>query len=78
MFKAVKPLLWLRGFLFEGSTKSSEGGPEIRDGMEVERVSPAARRGVFPMAKSVQKISLSASRDIPFDRLVLRKPMSGV
>jgi hypothetical protein len=39
--------------------------------LEVERESPAARRGVFPMAKSVQKISLSASRDIPFDKLVL-------
>ena len=34
-------------------------------------MSPAARRGVIPMAKTVQKITLSASRDIPFDRLVL-------
>ncbi len=31
----------------------------------------AVRRGVSPMAKAVQKIILSASRDIPFNRLVL-------
>src|SRR5262249_61835962 len=31
----------------------------------------AARRGVSPMAKAVQKITLSASRDIPFNKLVL-------
>ena len=58
------------GFPFEGH-QESEGGSKIRDGMEVERVSPAARHGVFPMAKTVQKLTLSASRDIPFDRLVL-------
>ena len=32
---------------------------------------PVTRHGVFPMAKTIQKITLSASRDIPFDRLVL-------
>ncbi|TLG75089.1 hypothetical protein FEV16_11245 [Methylocystis sp. B8] len=31
----------------------------------------AARRGVHPLAKSAQKIQFSASRDIPFNKLVL-------
>jgi ParB family chromosome partitioning protein len=35
-----------------------------------ERLS-AARHGVFLMANTVQKIALSSSRDIPFNRLVL-------
>src|SRR5580658_8253907 len=35
-----------------------------------ERLS-AARRGEFDMATAVQKITLSASRDIPFNKLVL-------
>src|SRR6202022_3652482 len=40
-------------------------------GLEVERESPAARRGEFDMASAVQKIKLSPSRDIPFNKLVL-------
>src|ERR1700678_1295780 len=39
--------------------------------MEVERESPAARRGESDMASAVQKITLSGSRDIPFNKLVL-------
>ena len=43
----------------------------------------AVRRGVFPMAKTVKKITLNASRDILFNKLVLsqsnvRRLKSGV
>ena len=43
----------------------------FHDGLEVERESPAARRGESDMATAVQKIKLSPSRDIPFNKLVL-------
>jgi MFS family permease/ParB-like chromosome segregation protein Spo0J len=43
----------------------------FHDGLEVERESPAARRGDSDMATAVQKIKLSSSRDIPFNKLVL-------
>ena len=47
------------------------GGPDFRDGLEVERESLAARRGESDMATAVQKIKLSPSRDIPFNKLLL-------
>ena len=40
-------------------------------GSEIGRVASDARRGDDPMTKAVQKITLSPSRDIPFDKLVL-------
>ena len=40
-------------------------------GSEIGRVASGARRGEDLMAKSAQKITLSPSRDIPFDKLVL-------
>ncbi len=40
-------------------------------GIEIGRVASGARRGEYLMTKAVQKITLSPSRDIPFDRLVL-------
>src|SRR5665213_3066902 len=43
----------------------------LHDGLEVERESPAARRGESDMASAVSKIKLSPSRDIPFNKLVL-------
>jgi ParB family chromosome partitioning protein len=45
--------------------------PGFHDGLEVERESLAARRGDSGMATAVQKIKLSSSRDIPFNKLVL-------
>ena len=42
----------------------------FRDGLEVEREFLAARRGESTW-RSVQKITLSPSRDIPFNKLVL-------
>src|SRR5262249_48313353 len=49
-----------------------EGGARFRDGSgDPENGLWIARRGVNSMAKSVQKITLSQSRDIPFNRLVL-------
>jgi ParB family chromosome partitioning protein len=38
---------------------------------EIGRVAPGARRGEDLMAQAAQKITLSSSRDIPFDKLVL-------
>lgn len=38
---------------------------------EIGRVASGARRGENLMTKTVQKITLSPSRDIPFDKLVL-------
>ena len=38
---------------------------------EIGRVASDARRGEEPMAKATQKITLSPSRDIPFDKLML-------
>ena len=40
-------------------------------GSEIGRVASGARRGEDLMTKAVQKITLSPSRDIPFDKLVL-------
>ena len=40
-------------------------------GSEIRRVAPGARRGEDLMAQAAQKITLSSSRDIPFDKLVL-------
>ena len=40
-------------------------------GSEIGRVAPGARRGENLMAQAAQKITLSSSRDIPFDKLVL-------
>lgn len=40
-------------------------------GSEIGRVASGARRGKDLMAKSAQKVTLSPSRDIPFDKLVL-------
>ncbi len=40
-------------------------------GSEIGRVASGARRGENLMTKAVQKITLSPSRDIPFDKLVL-------
>lgn len=50
---------------------------------EIGRVAPDARRGADLMAKAAQNVTLSPSRDIPFDRLVLsqsnvRRIKSGV
>jgi len=49
-----------------------EGCAGLRDGFEAERESfsaPVAE--TIPMATAVQKITLSSSRDIPFNKLVL-------
>ena len=40
-------------------------------GSEIGRVAPGARRGEDLMTQAAQKITLSSSRDIPFDKLVL-------
>jgi ParB family transcriptional regulator, chromosome partitioning protein len=40
-------------------------------GSEIGRVAPGARRGDYLMAQVAQKITLSPSRDIAFDKLVL-------
>jgi len=40
-------------------------------GSEIGRVASGARRGEDLMAKSAQKVTLSPSRDIPVDKLVL-------
>ena len=40
-------------------------------GSEIGRVASGARRGEDLMAKSAQKVTLSPSRDIPLDKLVL-------
>jgi ParB family chromosome partitioning protein len=50
---------------------------------EIGRVAPGARRGEDLMAKAAQNVTLSPSRDIPFDRLMLsqsnvRRLKSGV
>jgi len=42
-------------------------------GNEIGRVASGARRGEDLMTKAVQKITLSPSRDIPFDKLVLSR-----
>ena len=40
-------------------------------GSEIGRVAPGARRGEYLMDQAAQKVTLSSSRDIPFDKLVL-------
>ena len=40
-------------------------------GSEIGRVASGARRGEDLMAKSAQKVTLSPSRDIPIDKLML-------
>jgi ParB family chromosome partitioning protein len=40
-------------------------------GNEIGRLASGARRGEYLMTKAVQKITLSPSRDIPFDKLML-------
>jgi hypothetical protein len=55
-----------------------EGRAGFRDGLEAERESFGARRGDLPMATAVQKITLSSSRDIPFNKLVLSHRTSAV
>ncbi len=42
-------------------------------GNEIGRVASHARRGEYLMTKAVQKFTLSPSRDIPFDKLMLRQ-----
>ena len=44
---------------------------ELRDGLEAEREAFGRPLWRFDMAKAVQKITLSRSRDIPFNKLVL-------
>jgi ParB family chromosome partitioning protein len=48
-----------------------EGWRGFRDGFKAEREALGARRGETLMANAVQKITLSPSRDIPFNKLVL-------
>lgn len=45
--------------------------PVFHDGFRAEREALGARRGENTMATAVQKITLSPSRDIPFNKLVL-------
>ena len=62
----------LRSLLDNGSTVESERIACLRvTGSEIGRVAPGARRGEDLMAQAAQKITLSSSRDIPFDKLVL-------
>jgi ParB family transcriptional regulator, chromosome partitioning protein len=62
----------VRSLLDNGSTVESERIACLRvTGSEIERVAPGARRGERLMAQAAQKITLSSSRDIPFDKLVL-------
>ena len=51
--------------------KSKRAALVFVTGWRSERVSSAARRGETDMATTIQKITLSASRDIPFNKLVL-------
>ncbi|TXG96673.1 MAG: hypothetical protein E6R09_13780, partial [Rhodocyclaceae bacterium] len=62
----------VRSLLDNGSTVESERIACLRvTGSEIGRVAPGARRGEDLMAQAAQKITLSSSRDIPFDKLVL-------
>jgi hypothetical protein len=49
----------------------ARGGVDARDGLEVERVFRPPVLGESDMVSAVQKIKLSPSRDIPFNKLVL-------
>ena len=60
--------------------REEEGCARLRDGLVAERESPGARRGEKPMT---QKITLSSSRDISLNKLVLsqsnvRRVKSGI
>ena len=62
--------------IFPGSSNhkviESERSVGLRvTGIEIGRVASSARRGEEQMTKTVQKITLYPSRDIPFDTLVL-------
>ena len=55
-----------------GRLREEEGCAGFRDGLEVEReVSSAPVAEITDMATAVQKVTLSASPDIPFNKLVL-------
>jgi ParB family transcriptional regulator, chromosome partitioning protein len=47
------------------------GGEGVRDGLDAERESHGYPSWRAKMTKAVQKITLSPSRDIPFNKLVL-------
>ena len=51
--------------------REGEGSGFSRDGLEVEREAFGRPAWRHHMAKAVQKSSLSRSRDIPFNKLVL-------
>ncbi len=51
--------------------ESERAAPGFATGWRPREWLPAARRGETEMAKAVQKITLSPSRDIPFNKLVL-------
>ena len=51
--------------------KSKRAAPFFVTGRRSKESLSAARRGVIPMARTVQKIQLSASRDVSFNKLVL-------
>lgn len=66
--------LKLTSFLSVGAQSSpleGEGFASLRDGLRVEREAPDRPSWRSPVTKSVQKITLSSSRDIPFDKLLL-------
>ena len=48
-----------------------EEGQDLVTGRKPRERLSAARRGAIPMAAAIQKITLSSSRDIPFNKLVL-------
>src|SRR5579872_6201709 len=52
-------------------SESERAAPGIRDGLEAEREALGSPSWRTDMAKVVQKITLSSSRDIPFNKLVL-------
>lgn len=51
--------------------ESERGAAVFRDGFEAEREAPGRPSWRIEMTKAVQKITLSPSRDIPFNKLVL-------
>jgi ParB family transcriptional regulator, chromosome partitioning protein len=53
------------------AARESEGWVVFRDGLEAEREAPGCPSWRIDMTKAVQKITLSPSRDIPFNKLVL-------
>ena len=65
---SVLPLFRLSG---SAEPKSERAAPVFVTGWRSRESLSAARRGESDMATAVQKIILSASRDIPFNKLVL-------